>query len=999
MGDTLQTINEIDRLEIAHSFECDTLNLHNYLNIKKNDFTLATQNIRSIYCNFDSFILSLSNLKFEADVIVLTECRLDSNKHIPQLPNYNMYSSTHQLNQNDGVVVYVKNSLRHKVNEIKLLHASCLQVQVLNNTILCIYRSPSNANAEPFIYSLNNHITSIKSTNKNIIITGDININIKLKTDERTQERNNRLQYLDMLSLNGILAAHTLPTREENCLDHIMLRINSSKCQASVGVLHTTITDHFTVLLCISKIKINACLNKTKTLIDFDSALEDLKQKNLEYILYTTNPNEVLDRLTYELTTVLSKNKTIKTIPKQYRNIKPWITQGILRCIRNRDNLQKQLKNDPFNEILKITYKRYRNTCNKLIKKQKRNYERELLSKSYKNNKLLWKNIKYITYSNKNHSTNSELLYIKSTPTDSADYINRYFANIGKQLATNIKPDSNVQKSYLTNLPSQPNSFILSHTDHAEVNAIISSLKSNSAPGWDNIPNNFLKLAKPVVIPIVTHLVNLCFDKGIFPAPLKQSIITPIYKNGDRDDVNNYRPISVLPAISKILEKLLNNRLLNYFNKFNLLSQSQYGFRSGKSTEDAVSALTSLIVEHLDKGSKCLSVFLDIKKAFDTVSVPILLHKLERMGIRGIPLRLLQDYLTKRKQRVKLGDHSCTSEDEDVTYGVPQGSVLGPTLFLAYINDLCDMKIPLAKIFSYADDTAIVFTGTSWEDTQKITETGLEMVNVWLRNNILTLNTTKTNYICHSLYSNTQPQASFNIKIHSCCNNVLNCCQQTCPTILKVDSTKYLGVFVDRGLSWYQHLEYVILRLRKLNWIFKNLRHVVPRDIPCPQGHKRNLLKEIYISLVQSVLTYCLPIWGGAAKTRFIDVERAQRSLLKIMYFKKMWFSTDKLYQLCNLLSVRKLYIRNCVLRKHKTTAFDCNLLSKRRRDIVMQVPKTHTTFACRQYIKQSSHIYNTLNKELDIYSKPLYDVNKKITTWLEYKNYDQVEDLLRYIV
>jgi hypothetical protein len=173
---------------------------------------------------------------------------------------------------------------------------------------------------------------------------------------------------------------------------------------------------------------------------------------------------------------------------------------------------------------------------------------------------------------------------------------------------------------------------------------------------------------------------------------------------------------------------------------------------------------------------------------------------------------------------------------------------------------------------------------------------------------------------------------------------------------------------------------------------------VVPRAVPDPQGQNRDILKEIYTSLVQSILTYCLPVWGGACKTRFIDVERAQRSLLKIMYFKNMWFSTYELYKMSNLPTVRKLYILSSVLRKHKTTPFDRNFLKKRRKDIVMYSPKTNTIFARRQYNKLSSHLYNTLNKELDIYPKLQYDVKNKITKWLEDKNYDQVENLLKFV-
>lgn len=455
-----------------------------------------------------------------------------------------------------------------------------------------------------------------------------------------------------------------------------------------------------------------------------------------------------------------------------------------------------------------------------------------------------------------------------------------------------------------------------------------------------------------------------------------------VYKGGNRDNMSDYRPISVLPVIAKILEKLINSRLTNYLNKFKILSTGQYGFRQGRSTEDAVEALSSLIVNNIDSHKKCLTIFLDLKKAFDTVSVQTLVQTMERMGIRGVPLQLLKSYLSERKQKVKIGDY--ISGLRDITYGVPQGSVLGPTLFLIYINSLCNMQLEGGSIFTYADDTAVVFSGDTWEEVRKHAETGLIKIAHWLKSNLLTLNISKTNYICFTNNITTQPDNSFKIKIHTCHDPLQHNC--LCTAIDKVNCTKYLGILVDQRLTWHAHTELVMSRVRKMTWIFKNLRHVAPKK----------LLNQIYTSLAQSVLVYCIPIWGGATKTNFIQLERAQRALLKVMYFKPRRFPTSDLYVLCDLLSVRKLYALNAVLRRHKSTKYvPIDQLKRRKRIYVISIPTVKTAFARRQYATLSGKLYNLINKEIDIYPTTAHKCRTRVTAWLKTKTYGDLENII----
>lgn len=975
-------MNEIDKTVVATAFKCRTDELSILMPVRVSDFVIVSQNIRSVYANLADFQLNLCALKTKVDLIILTECRLHIDKHIPQMNDFKAFNTTKHLNQADGVVAYIRDTYEASITEICLTHASCLQITTSDLTIIGIYRSPSVRNADDFINSLNSHLSSISNC-RNVIITGDININLIFTPEETAQERSNRTNYLNMLAMHGMLPGHSLPTREENCLDHFILKFCNGYKSASIAVIDSSITDHSTILLKISNLKIN---NKCKTKIttNYEEALKTLKTTDLSKLLTVNDPNSVVEQLTLTIQQCLQSNMKETSVPRKNRIIKPWITLGALRCIKNRNDMQRKVKLNPENEILKITYKRYRNFCNCLIKKLKREYDRKQLELAIRNPKKLWQTIDSLTQRKPAKVQSLDLLKLTLSPQESADTVNSYFATIGQQLAEDIIKSRTRQATDAHNITNtQVSSLAILDTDREEIYSLLMSMKSDSAPGYDNIPAHFLKSAHNEVIPILVHLANLCFKLGVFPSVLKQAIITPIYKGGDKTNPSNYRPISVISVMAKILEKLINVRLINFFSKYNTLSTSQFGFRQNLSTEDAIIALTSLTVNHVDSGRKCLAVFLDLKKAFDTVSVPILVQNLHNVGVRGIPLKLLSDYLSNRKTRVKIG--SIISSESTVTYGVPQGSVLGPTLFLAYINGLCGLQIEGGDIFSYADDTAIVFSADDWEQLKNRVETGLVKIASWLNKNLLTLNVLKTNYICFTKYNNTQPPDNFKIKLHYCDNHLVSDC--SCTELKKVFNARYLGVMLDQRLSWNHHIELLIGRVRKLIWTFKTLRHIA----------RMGLLHKIYFALAESVITYCISVWGGATKTSFLNLERAQRALLKVMFFLPYRFPTDSLYLTSGILSVRRLYLLRIVTRKHKSISYDPRKTNRRTIVNVVSQPRVKSVFAKRQFVSQSAYIYNTLNKKLNFYPLAYIECKNRLKTWLITTTYEEIESMIHH--
>lgn len=415
-----------------------------------------------------------------------------------------------------------------------------------------------------------------------------------------------------------------------------------------------------------------------------------------------------------------------------------------------------------------------------------------------------------------------------------------------------------------------------------------------------------------------------------------------------------------------------------------LLADNQYGFRKFKSSEDAVGSFIDCTIAKLDCRMRCLGIFLDLSKAFDTVSVPHLLSKLEAIGIRGHTLHIFQDYLADRSQCVKID--GCVSESETVNFGVPQGSILGPTLFLIYMNNLCKLSLTNCSIFAYADDTALLVHGDNWAETSANAEKALASVMSWLYNNLLTVNLSKTVFLPFALRTVSLPSPdSIILKAHSCLQNT-RISQCSCPQLTRSTTIKYLGVHIDGLLTWKSHIDNLTARVRKLIYIFKKLRHSA--DIAT--------LKTVYYSLSQSILSYCISIWGGAPKTYMLQVERAQRAVLKVMTFKPFRHPTSCLYKESQVLSVRQLFVLHTVMRKHLMIKFVCEAEDKRRHYLVCPTQRCKTALARRHFYGIGSRLYNTINKHCSIYPTTIQELKARVKRWLQAQSYEETENLIK---
>ena len=289
------------------------------------------------------------------------------------------------------------------------------------------------------------------------------------------------------------------------------------------------------------------------------------------------------------------------------------------------------------------------------------------------------------------------------------------------------------------------NLFFINPTNQGEILEIINSLDNSKASGPSSIPYKILHLIKRSFSPVLSSLINKSFEQGIYFERLKTSKVLPIYKENDSKlDMNNYRPISLLSNINKIVEKLMFTRLYSFLEKNNSIYLKQFGFRKNHSTTHALFSLTEQVRLALDKNEIACGVFIDLKKAFDTVSHDILIKKLDYYGIRGVANRWFESYLTKRTQFVSINEF--VSSKIMVQHGVPQGSILGPLLFLIYINDL-HKSLKYSYVFHFADDTSLIFRHKSPKKLKKIINFDLKFLCKWLQANSIALNAKKTELV------------------------------------------------------------------------------------------------------------------------------------------------------------------------------------------------------------------------------------------------------------
>ena len=483
-----------------------------------------------------------------------------------------------------------------------------------------------------------------------------------------------------------------------------------------------------------------------------------------------------------------------------------------------------------------------------MVEKAKSRHFQHTINNNSNDPKQLWKGVNLIRGKGSKTTNITSLEVEEETITGDkniAEALNSFFANVGSSLSKELQY-------------STQNAFTFDEVSENDTLKLLCSLKESKSTGPDKINARLVKDSAEVICPTLTKIFNSSLQQGIFPEDLKNATISPIYKNGDKSDCSNYRPISVLSNVAKILEKIVYNQLISYINENNILTNSQFGFRKSHSTTTSLLKSTNKWLLNIDKGLINGVLFLDLRKAFDTVDHKILIDKLKLYGITGNTLNWFISYLDKIYQTCKV--NNVRSARKLIECGVPQGSNLGPLLFLLYVNDLPNC-LDQAEPSMFADDTNISTSAGSVEKLETQLNIELDKIYRWLVANKLTLNVSKTEYMiigsCHNLGKIDKDPV---IKIGS-------------ETVNRVHTSKRLGVIIDDKLKWEDQIDSISKKVSRGIGAIKLIKPYVPKKC----------LTQVYNALVQPYFDYCSLVWQNCKLELQLKLQKLQNRAARII--------------------------------------------------------------------------------------------------------------------
>ena len=755
----------------------------------------------------------------------------------------------------------------------------------------------------------------LSSKNCQAFLLGDYNINILQKND-------NVENFLSSSLAQGFLPVIDKATRLDNynnsfsCIDNIFKNGDNENC--SSGIITSDISDHFTIFHILK--------NKTKKKKHKFSYYRNMNEENIELFveqLSNIDWQQVIEenstQIAFDKFLSILASKFNDSFPKKKRRpnkktckLQPFMTRGLLKSRLKKLKLLGKKQKTPTEANIN-EYNTYRNIYNRLIKEAKKHYYNSSLEEHKGDMKKTWEVLKEAISKQNNRSDKiSELCFNGEVIKDKwkmANKLNNFFVSIADDIVSNINPPLPQNIDPTTHMTHVDSHMTFKNVDPESLKTIVSEMDNKKSSDLFDMSNFLIKKIINVILNPLCHIFNLSLSTGVIPVQLKEAKIVPIYKLDNGNDAGkkipaNYRPISLLPIISKILEKIVGQQLSDYLELNHIIYKHQYGFQQNKSTVHPMIHLLNEIGRAKKDGKVSVGIFMDISRAFDSLSIPILIKKLEKIGIKNTELDWFKNYLSGRKQCIFLND--IKSSFLETNRGVPQGGVISPILFLIYINDLPNITEMLTLLF--ADDSNFIYSGNSLDEILPLINADLKKICDWFRLNELSIHPDKSKFMIFNKNESSidWDNISINLNFNNDGSNDENLIKKLgyINSESTIPAVKFLGVFIDSKLNFEYHIKYIRKKIAFSLFAINRAKKYL----------NEKALKTLYISLIHSNLTYCLIIWSSCKLSTLNPLIKLQKKAIRIISNANYNAHTEKLFKKHEILPLNELAIYSKIL-------------------------------------------------------------------------------------